>query len=374
MSARRILFVQYTNPAAYPPLEHSAQLLARAGWDVLFAGIESFGAHGLELRPHDRMRVERIGGRSGGALGVAKYAAFAARAAALARRFRPAWIYASDPLAAPAARLMRRLTGARVVYHEHDVASPSAGSRQRAFMRGRDRLIASAELLVVPGERRRRSLGAGGDRAHIVWNCPLLDEVSGAHAQHAGVSLVYAGSITPDRLPPSFIHALARLPHDVRLDLVGYATIGRPAYVAELLSEASRLGVRERVTYRGTLPRREQLLDALSRCDIGIATINAASPDENLRAMVGPSNKPFDYMARGLPFLVADDPAWRETFVRPGYALACTPAAPESIAAAVESLLDRDRRAAIGERARARIVSEWNYERQFAPVLAALGA
>ena len=33
---RRVLYIQYTNPGHYPPLEHSAHLLADAGADVLF--------------------------------------------------------------------------------------------------------------------------------------------------------------------------------------------------------------------------------------------------------------------------------------------------------------------------------------------------
>ena len=45
--ARRILYVQFTNPAAYPPLEHSARILADAGWDVMFLGTGALGADRL---------------------------------------------------------------------------------------------------------------------------------------------------------------------------------------------------------------------------------------------------------------------------------------------------------------------------------------
>src|ERR1041385_5473127 len=34
----RILYLQYTNPAGYPPLQHSSRILADAGWSVLFLG------------------------------------------------------------------------------------------------------------------------------------------------------------------------------------------------------------------------------------------------------------------------------------------------------------------------------------------------
>ena len=35
---RRILYIQFTDPAVYPPLEHSSRLLADRGWEVLILG------------------------------------------------------------------------------------------------------------------------------------------------------------------------------------------------------------------------------------------------------------------------------------------------------------------------------------------------
>ena len=141
MRDRRVLYIQYTDPAAYPPLEHSAHILADTGWDVRFVAIESYGARGMKLRPHERISIAHIGGRSGGPGGLLKYAAFAARTARLAQRLRPAWIYASDALAAPAALLAAKLSGARVVYHEHDVPARASGTTHGMMMRARDRLI-----------------------------------------------------------------------------------------------------------------------------------------------------------------------------------------------------------------------------------------
>jgi glycosyltransferase involved in cell wall biosynthesis len=91
--------------------------------------------------------------------------------------------------------------------------------------------------------------------------------------------------------------------------------------------------------------------------------------------MVGASNKPFDCLASGLPLLVPDLEDWRRLYVAPGYALACDPEDPESIAAALEWLLTHpSERWQMGERGRQRVLDEWNYERQFAHVYAALCA
>ena len=85
--------------------------------------------------------------------------------------------------------------------------------------------------------------------------------------------------------------------------------------------------------------------------------------------MVGASNKAFEYLACGAALLVCDSPEWVQTFVHSGYALACDPEDPRSIANALDSFAD-DILSTIemGRRGRRRILDEWNYEAQFEPV------
>ena len=56
------------------------------------------------------------------------YLRFAAWVTASALRWRPTWVYASDPLSCPVARIVTRVTGARLIYHEHDSPGPEQGS------------------------------------------------------------------------------------------------------------------------------------------------------------------------------------------------------------------------------------------------------
>jgi glycosyltransferase involved in cell wall biosynthesis len=94
------------------------------------------------------------------------------------------------------------------------------------------------------------------------------------------------------------------------------------------------------------------------------------SDDVNEQTMVGASNKPFDYLACGIPILVSDRPDWREMFVRAGFGLSCNPASPESIAMAVRWFLDHQEQARkMGELGRQQIQIEWNYRREFEPIL-----
>jgi glycosyltransferase involved in cell wall biosynthesis len=86
--------------------------------------------------------------------------------------------------------------------------------------------------------------------------------------------------------------------------------------------------------------------------------------------MTGASNKPFDYLACGLPVLVSDLPDWVAMFVAPGYGLACNPSDPDGLAANIAWFeTHRDRGRAMGRAGYERIERDWNYEAQFAPVL-----
>jgi hypothetical protein len=90
--------------------------------------------------------------------------------------------------------------------------------------------------------------------------------------------------------------------------------------------------------------------------------------------MVGASNKPFDYMANGLALLVSDLAEWRAAFVQPGYGVACDPCNSAGLADILCWLAEHpDETRAMGERGRRQIACAWNYETQFAPVMAQLG-
>src|SRR3989442_1135290 len=121
---RRILYVQYTNPAGYPPLQHSSRILADNGWHVLFVGTGAFGAGDLRFPPHPNIRVKQMGFCTAGWRQKLHYAQFVLWVFTWALLWRPQRVYASDPLSCPAALLLNRFLRLRVMYHEHD--SPAA--------------------------------------------------------------------------------------------------------------------------------------------------------------------------------------------------------------------------------------------------------
>jgi glycosyltransferase involved in cell wall biosynthesis len=263
-----------------------------------------------------------------------------------------------------------------VVYHEHD--SPGVGVTlfDRLCMSFRWGLARRAAACVLPNSQRADWFKGqtGASNVFCVWNCPRRDEGTKPHARRDDENLrvIYHGSVVPDRLPLTVITAMARLPATVQLIIVGYETIGHAGYLAQLRRAAEQHGVSDRLQIRDSVPRYD-LLRICQTCDIGLALMPNRSSDVNFRKMVGASNKAFDYLACGLPLVVSDLPDWRQLFVSSGYALACDPDDPPSIAYALGWFLDnRDRARAMGELGRQRIANQWNYETQFYPIWARL--
>jgi glycosyltransferase involved in cell wall biosynthesis len=369
--AARILFVQYTNPAGYPPLEHASRLLAGAGWQVCFLGTGAFGSERLRFPAQPNIRVLTMPRCGPGWRQKWHYARYLVWVLTWVGRWHPRWIYASDLLACPVALLLSYLPGCRVIYHEHDSPQEAGTS---LFLRwcqaARRQLARRAAVCVLPSTVRARNFAAqtGARKVCCVWNCPTTDELGPSRVNGEGAEtwLLYHGSITPPQLPPTVLDALARLPACVKLRVIGYETIGHPNYVRQLRERSEQLGVAGRVEFLGSLPTRHELLRWCGQSDLGLALF----AKQGLQPMSGASNKPFDYLTHGCALLVSDLPDWRSMYVEPGYGLACDPDDPQSIAAAIRWLLDNPaRRRAMGEQGRRRILQEWNYETQFAPVL-----
>jgi glycosyltransferase involved in cell wall biosynthesis len=369
---RRITYIQYTNPAAYPPLEHSSRILADAGWEVVFLGTGSLGAGDLRFPPHPRITVRSLAFQSAGWLQKLHYLKFCLWSFLGTLRSRADWIYASDLFACLPALFTSVVLRVPLLYHEHDSPAPGRSSFfLKACLLARKACARRASLCILPNRERARRFAAETTPRHsveVVWNCPSKSEVLSAASEKPsqGLRLLYHGSIVPDRLPLTVLDALATLPEDVSLTIVGYETVGSKGYLDTLRDRASRFGILHRIEVVGAVPERDELLSIGRGCHVGLALMPMNSADSNLQTMTGASNKPFDYLACGLAVLVSDLPDWRELFVRPGYGLACDCTQPASIAAALRYLLDNPSSACLmGKKGQQQILADWNYERQF---------
>lgn len=369
---RRVLYVQYTNPGAYPPLCHSARILVAAGFDVAILGIAEDG-EALHFPSDPRIAITLIPLQPPGWRQKLHYARFAMWACLWARRWKPSWVYVSDLLAAPIGLALHQMLGARTIYHEHD--TPDAASSSifvKAALAARRRLAAHADQCVLPNAERAQTFGRATGRcdAVTVWNCPMRAEVASRNGARGAVPMrvLYHGSIVPARLPVAVIEAVARVGASVSLTIVGYETIGHRGYVDRLKTLAQTLGIARNVNFAGSLSRSDLMVHC-ARFDVGLALLPSDGGFDEPN-MVGASNKPFDYLACGLALLVSDLPDWRAAFVDTGFARSCDAASAESIAAALQWFVEHPaEREAMGARGRQKILEEWNYERAFAPVL-----
>jgi glycosyltransferase involved in cell wall biosynthesis len=229
-------------------------------------------------------------------------------------------------------------------------------------------------MCVLPNEERvkRFSSEMGGlKHVYCVWNCPVLKEVNLKQRsdEKGSLMVLYHGSIVPFRLPLAILQALKMLPREVKLRVIGYETVGSVGYVTQMKELASRLQISDRIEFIGPMPR-HKLMEFSKTCEVGLALMPKQAKDLNIECMLGASNKPFDYLACGLALLVSDLPDWEKIYVEPGYGLACDPDDPESVATALKWFLDHPQEMrAMGEKGRNRIISEWNYEKQFLLVL-----
>jgi glycosyltransferase involved in cell wall biosynthesis len=381
--ARRILYIQFADAAAYPPIEHSTQILAERGWDVVLLGSDAFGNQSLRLSAHPRILVKNLSLVKAGGRQSLHYIYFFFWCLYWTCTWRPAWIYASDPLALPAVWLVRKLTRARIVYHEHDSPNPLwARSRfMRTVLTCRNMLAKDAELCILPQQERLIDFSktTGRRRPTIcVWNCPRVYEIQHNEGEEkaklgSGLVIYYHGSINGERLPKELVIAASRFKGSIHLRLAGYEVPGSTGHVDALVKLAAEHGATGIVEFLGIIPYREDLLLSAAKAHVGLSFMPKRSDDINLRNMVGASNKPFDYMACGLALLVTDLPEWKSTFVMPGYARFCDPNSVDSIEAELNwFLVNSDQRREMGRRCAEQIRRSWNYEAMFGDVLTIL--
>jgi glycosyltransferase involved in cell wall biosynthesis len=375
---RRVVYVQYTNPAIYPPLEQSVRIFADHGWEVTLMGIEVSGAfNGMRFGTTHIVKVDLLPLWGSGWMLKLHYAWFIVWCCWKVRVLNPDLVYVSDPITCLAGAALGATTSVDLIYHEHD--SPVQGIPgpiAQLILRARKIVAKKAYLCVLPNPVRAQEFAAAVQTSApvlCVMNCPSRRDVtnrSRGRDYARELAVYYHGSIVPERVPVVLLDALALLPDRVRLTLVGAETNGYPDYVAFLKDETARRRLEGRVRFEGLVTPRTKLLRVCAENDIGLALIPKETLDPNLRSMAGASVKIFDYLACGLAVLVSDLPDHERLFVANGVAKSCDPRSAESIASALSWFLNHpeDTRQ-MGERGRRRVQEDWNYEKQFLPVL-----
>lgn len=375
-AVKKIMYLQYVDPGHYPPLIHSSEILSKHGARILILGMHPFGGKIFSLQRNINISVRYLKYRKSKIWIKLQYLQYIIWSLCWTLRFQPEWIYASDYLATPAAYLIKILFKKKVLYHEHDspTASPANSFWMRICLKFREKTAKRSEIIVLPHpERIKHFIEEIKTKAQplCVYNCPGIAEVNteDINSNREYLSLVYCGSINEKRLPKTILHAMSKYSDSIRLNIIGYETIGSVGYLKQYQKCADDLKISGQVISIGP-KKRADALHYIGNCDLGLCFMPNESGDINMIHMAGASNKPFDYLSQGVAVLVSHTPEWKKMYVDQGYGFACNPESVKDMESIFEYCLkNRNEVKNMGCRGRDKVLKEWNYENMFQPVL-----
>jgi glycosyltransferase involved in cell wall biosynthesis len=219
------------------------------------------------------------------------------------------------------AAVVPKLLGARIVLDVHDFSSDMfemrLGQRRgaaaaqrilRAIERGAARLADAVLTVHEPYRRELVRRGVPARKVTVVMNS--LDETllpaRRAVANGGPFRVVYHGTVAPHYGVELLVEAAAEAARqiaDLRLEIYGSGDL-----LSTVRSRAEELGIGDRLTAPGVLPQRE-VLERIVGASAGVVPNRPM-----LLNRFALSSKLFEYVALGVPAVVADLPTLREHF------------------------------------------------------------
>ncbi|MCU1265062.1 MAG: glycosyltransferase [Acidobacteria bacterium] len=365
----------YNNPDNYPPIINGARLLAEAGWRVELCCRDD-GKEWNVTYP-EGVKIKRIRGTSGSSW--RNYLSFCRQAMAQGKKGAAVFV-GHDMHGLVPARLLAARYRRPLVYHCYDYSgdgfTQTFGSRlvknlQFGFAR-------KADLVTVPDEGLAQILSKD---LHLKRQ-PVVMVNSPLDQPHDGGALRCALR-DRGRHYEKIVFRQGRIGRGHALEVTirsipmwanrkwGFVVmgIGEASYVDSLNELAASLGVKDQfvalppVTY-------DQVPEFTRDADVGHALYEPIHVN-NLN--ITGSCKIQEYMAAGLPLMVSDRPSLRSLVEKHASGVAADDNSPESIAAAVNSLLTNlEASHEMGASSRRAFEREFCYEKQFAPVIQAI--
>ncbi len=280
----------------------------------------SVNSHNGYINPNFSLRTVSLSWFS--SRGMLRWAYYSLLLLITALRTRPDIVYAHDYFPVYSARLAAALTGALLVYDAHELIIPqegvTLGRRNRFFYRLEKRCLPRAALVIAASPERAELMcqhyGLAETPLAINNITPAPKDTPGREdalrrypalerARDGLIRLVSQGYISADRAVVASIAALAQLPENVELVLVGG---GPPDDIAAMHAAIAEYGVERRVIYLGRVPR-DHLHDIMQCCDIGIVYYYTRS----LNQLYCAPNKIYEYAQAGLPMISSCQPPLR---------------------------------------------------------------
>lgn len=260
-----------------------------------------------------------------------------------------------------------------LLYHAHEDWPAMVSERSRvegwAFAYLERRLLRRVDHVYAAGEARADRFRKLGKPVTVIYGSkslaqfPAVSEADRASIRarfgfaDAEIVVGIAGSLGRDEALPTVLDALADLPPNVKLFVVG----GGEDKVRAARTLVAQRGMEARVAFTGRLPTDEYLQHSAA-LDMGLALYY---PTTENQVTVVPL-KLFDYMGLGIPSIVSDFPELRSIVAE---TCACGLAVRPDDPAAVRRALDRlatnpEERRSMGARARECFARRYSWERQ----------
>lgn len=323
--------------------------------------------------------LTRVGRGSAGWRDKAAFALFAVKACRLVRAQRPQVIIAYNLFAVVVGHMARRFwPEARMVYHNFDLADPDElGLLGRLMRRVEHRAARRADRVIVssPGraqvfqdqanlaetpislynsQRRKDPLGHGGELRRVMAERDVDFETV----------VLHLGSIGPKHGLEATIRSIPSWRAGWGFVVAGFPEGSFPAAMASL---AADLGVQRRVLFLHSVGP-SLWNSCLAEASVGISLYEAGNV--NHAHMAGASQKMSFYLKAGVPVIVPTHSDFQSFLARFPCGVAADPEDARSVGDAVNAVLsDPDRYDAFRDETRSAFETEYNFEKQFEPIL-----
>jgi glycosyltransferase involved in cell wall biosynthesis len=256
---------------------------------------------------------------------------------------KPDVVHAHDAAMLLPGILGARLTGAKLVYDSHELAT-SVPYRERTWAW----FVGAIERLVVPRCAAVVTVSDGiairlRERYRLARTPTVVRNVTALRAQGRGrlrerlgidrdtALVLHQGAPAPARGCELLVAAAAELP-GVRIAFLGDP---EPGYEAALRETIERSEARERVTLLPSVPLGE-LLAHTAEADVGVTLLQDTCENHRLAL----PNKLFEYIAAGIPVVASDLPETRSLVERHGVGWCAQPGELGSLTRALSAALD----------------------------------
>jgi glycosyltransferase involved in cell wall biosynthesis len=260
----------------------------------------------------------------------------------LVLQFKPDVIHAHDLETLKLASDLKQELGIPLIYDSHEIASERnhhTRSQKRKAGIKEAKLIHNADsiIMVSNGCAQFTAEKYGITLPAVVMNTPDFDPAASKvrdlrkalNIPAGNIVLVHQGSLQRNRGIEESIEAVLDIPN------VTYVIIGYGQHRPFLEDFVSKTGLSEKVKFFGPVPA-DELIEWTASADIGICTI-IGKTKSYLYAM---PNKLFEYTMAGLPVVASNYPDMGQFVTGNKMGVTCNPESPESITAAILSLVN----------------------------------